>query len=244
MANDGDDEGLEKAIDDFAGPAADGQPIPPSKPRQVVDCLIVGFEPDGNRDFKSLILAAEVDGKLSSVGSVSAGIAQEVRDELNQQLRKLQRPEPFVPNHYAGIWVQPKLVCRVSAAEWSSNKRLVEPVFQQLLAEIPVARYAHCSAHAELSWRLCVWPFSPARLTADPCRFVRANPISIFSSRRNGRRIRSGLHRRRIVARVAVGCLPSWFVSLAADRAHRRAAMVVSRSARILSLIDFTSRAD
>jgi ATP dependent DNA ligase C terminal region len=140
MANDGDDEGLEKAIDDFAGPAADGQPVAPSKPRQVVDCLIVGFEPDGNRDFKSLILAAEVDGKLSSVGSVSAGIPQEVRDELNQQLRKLQRPEPFVPNHYAGIWVQPKLVCRVSAAEWSSNKRLVEPIFQQLLAEVPVTR--------------------------------------------------------------------------------------------------------
>jgi ATP dependent DNA ligase C terminal region len=140
MASNGE-EGLENAIDDFAGNAtANGQPVALPKPRLSVDCLIVGFEPDGNRDFKSLILASEVDGKLTCVGIVSSGIPQELREELNQRMRKLERPEPFVQNHYVGVWLQPKLVCRVTAAEWSGGKRLVEPIFQQLLADIPFTR--------------------------------------------------------------------------------------------------------
>jgi ATP dependent DNA ligase C terminal region len=144
LAENGNDEGLEKAIDDFAGPsgnpAANGEPVTPPKPHVTADCLIVGFEPDGNRDFKSLILATEVDGKLTCVGIVSAGIPQEVRDELNQRMRKLKRSDPFVPNHYVGEWVQPKLVCRVTATEWSSSKRLVTPKFEKLLADIPLGR--------------------------------------------------------------------------------------------------------
>ena len=142
LAQNGNDEGLEKAIDDFAGPAgnpaANGEPVTLPKPRVTADCLIVGFEPDGSRDFKSLILATEVDGKLACVGIVSAGIPPEVRDELNQRMRKLKRSEPFVPNHYIAEWVQPKLVCRVTATEWSSSKRLVAPKFEKLLADIPL----------------------------------------------------------------------------------------------------------
>jgi hypothetical protein len=142
MADNGNDEGLEKAIDDFAGPANNVPPsdsVEPPKPRVTVDCLIVGYEPDGERDFRSLILATEVDGKLTCVGVVSAGIPQEARDELNSRMRKLKRTEPFVANHYLGVWLKPKLVCRVNAMEWSSSKKLVEPVFQKLLAEVPLS---------------------------------------------------------------------------------------------------------
>jgi hypothetical protein len=143
LADNGADEGLEKAIDDFAGPAdgaANGAPEAPKKPRQMVDCLIVGFEPDGDHNFKSLILASEVDGKLSCVGEVSSGMPQEVRDELNLRLRKLERSTPFVTNHFDGVWVQPKLMCRISAADWTSGKHLAEPVFQQILADVPDTR--------------------------------------------------------------------------------------------------------
>ena len=100
----------------------------------------MGFEPDGDHNFKSLILASEVDGKLSCVGEVSSGMPQDVRDELNQRLRKLERATPFVPNQFDGVWVQPKLMCRISAADWTSSKHLADPVFQQILADVPDTR--------------------------------------------------------------------------------------------------------
>ena len=125
MANNGE-EGLENAIDDFAGPAtANGQPVTLPKPRLSVDCLIVGFEPDGNRDFKSLILATQVDGKLACVGIVSSGIPQEAaRGTQSAACASSSVPNPLCRITMSGVWVQPKLVCRITAAEWSSSKRL------------------------------------------------------------------------------------------------------------------------
>jgi hypothetical protein len=144
MAENGNDEGLEQAINDFAGPAdqagGNSPNVEATKKRLTVECLIIGFEPDGDHDFRSLILASEVGGKLSCVGVVSTGIAPEMREDLNRQMTKLKRTEPFVPNHYIGVWLKPKLVCRVSARDWSSSKHLVDPIFETLLAEIPLGK--------------------------------------------------------------------------------------------------------
>ncbi len=137
LAGDNQD-GLENAIQDFAGNAAAKEPekAPPPKPKIAIDCLIIGYEPDGENDFQSLILAAAVDGKLACVGTVNSGFTPEIRAQLIQRMRKLQRSEPFVPNRLSGKWLQPALACRVSAKQWSGNTKLVQPTFEELLDDI------------------------------------------------------------------------------------------------------------
>ncbi len=141
LAGDNQD-GLENAIQDFVG-KADNVIVPdktPPKPKLSVDCLIIGYEPKGDKDFSSLILAAEVDGKLTYVGTLDSGIPPEVRVELNRRMPTLIRADPFVPTRLAGKWLQPTLVCRVSAKERSKDKKLVQPAFEELLTDISIGK--------------------------------------------------------------------------------------------------------
>jgi hypothetical protein len=136
-------EGLEDAIQDFAGKAGgviDPDKAAPAKPKLAVDCLIIGYEPNGENDFRSLLLASEINGKLNYVGSVEGGIPPEVRSELNRRMQKLQRPDPFVQTRMTGKWLQPVLVCRIGAKEWSSNKKLMQPAFIQMLNDVATGK--------------------------------------------------------------------------------------------------------
>jgi hypothetical protein len=109
------------------------------QPQILVDCLIFGYEPMGNDDFSSLLLAAaDAGGKLRFVGTVSQGISSEVRAELNKRMRKLEQPEPFIHSGVVGTWLKPTLTCRVAAKEISESHKLVHPVFQQMLNDISV----------------------------------------------------------------------------------------------------------
>jgi ATP-dependent DNA ligase len=75
-------------------------------------CVVIGFEPSGTDDFRSLILAHEQGGQLRPVGKAGTGFDVALRKELNAWLWSHLRPKPIVPCKHKGLWVEPKLICR------------------------------------------------------------------------------------------------------------------------------------
>lgn len=102
------------------------------KATQVVHCAIVGYEPDGERDFKSLILATDLDGRLSCVGKVGTGFSMAVKAQLFALLQARCRQEPWFDPGIPGTWVEPGLYCSVSFLERTASGSLRAPVFLQL----------------------------------------------------------------------------------------------------------------
>jgi len=105
------------------------------KRRQRLVCAVVGFLPEGKNDFKSLVLAADFDGELRSVGKVGSGIDERLRERLNQILWSRLRPTPFVPSKTRGKWVEPGIYALVSYLELTPGGELRAPVFEGLLEE-------------------------------------------------------------------------------------------------------------
>jgi hypothetical protein len=133
---------LEESVQDFAGQAGDPDAKADERdaknPKLPVDCLIIGYKPLGDRDFYALILAADFGGKLVVVGTVTDGITPKVRAELNERMRPLRQPNPFIPCKLDGKWIRPELVCRIKAKRWSDDHRLIEPVFDEMLVDVDI----------------------------------------------------------------------------------------------------------
>jgi bifunctional non-homologous end joining protein LigD len=91
--------------------------------------VIIGFVPEGTRDFGALIVATEINGTLTSVGKVGSGFTDRVRDEINGFLWGHLRETPVVPSKVRGIWVEPKLYCLVRCMERTPSGQLRAPVF-------------------------------------------------------------------------------------------------------------------
>jgi hypothetical protein len=137
------DKNLQESIEDFAGKAAEPkvkETPDRNKPKLPVDCLIVGYRPLGDNDFTSLILAADLGGKLQIVGTVSEGISKEMRQQLNKRMREILQPNPFIACRLDGKWIQPVLVCKIKAKRWSEQSKLVDPVFQEMLVDVEVQK--------------------------------------------------------------------------------------------------------
>jgi hypothetical protein len=134
------DKNLQESIEDFAGKAAEPKvkedPELRNKPKLPVDCLIVGYKPLGNNDFTSLILGADIGGKLQIVGMVSEGISKETREQLNKRMKEIRQPNPFIPCRLDGKWIRPVLVCKIKAKRWSNEFKLIDPVFQEMLVDV------------------------------------------------------------------------------------------------------------
>jgi ATP-dependent DNA ligase len=105
------------------------------KKGETVSCAIIGYEPDGAEDFRSLILAAEQDGVLRYVGKVGTGIDTSMRKKLNALIRSRPRAKPFVPCKIKGKWIEPGLFCFVHCLERAGTGTLRMPVFKQLAEE-------------------------------------------------------------------------------------------------------------
>ena len=103
------------------------------KPVQVVHCAILGYEPDGERDFKSLIIGTDVDGELRCVGKVGSGLTVADKKRLFALLTARRRAQPLVPTELRGCWVEPGLYCSVSYLERTASGSLRAPVFLALL---------------------------------------------------------------------------------------------------------------
>jgi DNA ligase D-like protein (predicted ligase) len=99
------------------------------KPQQAVHCLILGYEPDGEHDFKSLIVATDFDGQLQCVGKVGSGLDQAAKAALRPLLFARRTERPLVPSELRGAWVQPGLFCRVGFLERTHGGALRAPVF-------------------------------------------------------------------------------------------------------------------
>lgn len=103
------------------------------KRSQRLHCLILGFEPDGDDDFKSLIIATERDGELRCVGRVGGGLTAAMHARLRQLLLARRTARPLIDAGIAGQWVEPGLYCSVSFLEWTASGALRGPVFLDLI---------------------------------------------------------------------------------------------------------------
>ena len=102
------------------------------KVQRQVHCLILGYEPDGARDFKSLIVATDVHGELRCVGKVGSGIGEAERTELKRLLFASRTARPLIEPGLPGRWVAPGIYCTVNFLEWTAGGALRAPVFVAL----------------------------------------------------------------------------------------------------------------
>jgi DNA ligase D-like protein (predicted ligase) len=105
------------------------------KKGETLGCAIIGYEPDGDNDFRSLILAAEQEGELHYVGKVGSGIEDAMHTRLYALMRARLRAKPFVPCKIKGKWIEPGLYCVVHCLERTANGTLRMPVFKGLVEE-------------------------------------------------------------------------------------------------------------
>ncbi len=96
-------------------------------------CAVIGFVPSGPDDFRSLIIAAEQDGKLRCVGKVGSGIDVALRKKINQLIWSRLQEKPVVPCAVKGKWISPGLFCKVNFMEVTPNGDLRAPVLKKLI---------------------------------------------------------------------------------------------------------------
>jgi bifunctional non-homologous end joining protein LigD len=104
------------------------------KVHQEDEFVIGGFtEPSGSRKyFGALLLGAYDRGKLHFVGKVGTGFNEQALTMLFKKFRPLIRKQsPFVdsPRDRDVTFLAPKLVAQISYQEWTSDKKLRQPVF-------------------------------------------------------------------------------------------------------------------
>lgn len=103
------------------------------KQQHVMLCAIIGFVPEGEADFGSLVLAAERDGEAIYVGRVGSGLSESKRAEILARLRPLVRSSPVVPcKSKEAVWVEPEVYCRVKYLEQTRSGQLRAPVFVEV----------------------------------------------------------------------------------------------------------------
>ena len=105
------------------------------KPKHRLVCSIMGFVPAADGGFKCLVLAAEEDGELRSVGRVTSGFTAPVRRRLSALLWRRRRPSPLVSCPSRARWVEPGLYCTVRYLGRTRRGSLRNPVFERLIVE-------------------------------------------------------------------------------------------------------------
>jgi bifunctional non-homologous end joining protein LigD len=104
------------------------------KVRQEQEFVIGGYTlPQGSRaHFGSLLLGAYRGNDLYFVGKVGTGFSAKTLASLAKMFRPLVRRTPaFVdpPRERDVIWLTPKLVAQIAFEEWTSDRKLRQPVF-------------------------------------------------------------------------------------------------------------------
>jgi len=105
------------------------------KVHQEDEFVIVGYTaPAGSRKhFGALLLAAHNDGgALRYVGKVGTGFTQATLAQLHKKFQPLIRSKPTVadpPRERDVTWLAPRQVAQISCAEWTSDRKLRQPVF-------------------------------------------------------------------------------------------------------------------
>jgi len=102
---------------------------------QESEVVIGGFtEPRKSRSyFGALVVGLYAEGKLHYVGHVGGGFNQKTLEQTYHLLKTLKSPQcPFFEKPQTNEpvqWVKPKLVAQVKFSEWTSDKRMRQPIF-------------------------------------------------------------------------------------------------------------------
>jgi bifunctional non-homologous end joining protein LigD len=104
------------------------------KVHQEEEFVIAGFTaPQGSRQhLGALLLGAYAGNDLHFVGKVGTGFSEQVLADLARMFRPLIRAgAPFVnpPRGKKITWLAPQLVAQIAFAEWTSDRKLRQPVF-------------------------------------------------------------------------------------------------------------------
>jgi len=110
------------------------------KVKQEDEFLIAGYTaPAGSREhFGALLLAAhdagrgEDGGPLRYVGKVGTGFSRQTLGQLFRKFQPLIRSKPPVadpPRERDVTWLAPRLVAQIAYEEWTSDRKLRQPVF-------------------------------------------------------------------------------------------------------------------
>jgi bifunctional non-homologous end joining protein LigD len=98
---------------------------------------ILGFLPEGEKDFRSLVIALEDDGNLVPAGRVGSGLDDATRATMAPELfaRVTHEPVVDVPRSGPGEvrWVEPGLYCEVKFLERTPDGLLRAPVFVRMV---------------------------------------------------------------------------------------------------------------
>jgi hypothetical protein len=132
-----DDKSMEEALEEFtdkAGVEMTDEELQKLKGnrQKMVKCLIIGFTPNRETDFDSLVLAVEEGNKWRFAGVMNEGVPVEVRSILNRRMRAIRRSTPVVPCDVKAIWLEPKLMCTVWYEQWTEEQQLKRPFFDKL----------------------------------------------------------------------------------------------------------------
>ncbi len=104
------------------------------KVHQEEEFVIAGFTaPQGSRQhIGALLLGAYAGEDLHFVGKVGTGFSEQMLADLARTFRPLVRPAAsFVdpPREKKLTWLEPQLVAQIAFAEWTSDRKLRQPVF-------------------------------------------------------------------------------------------------------------------
>jgi bifunctional non-homologous end joining protein LigD len=112
------------------------------KVHQEDEFVIAGYTaPAGSREhFGALLLAAHDHGQLRYAGKVGTGFTRVTLAELCKKFQPLVRAKPTVidpPRERDITWLAPRLVAQIAYAEWTSDRKLRQPVFLGLRDDKP-----------------------------------------------------------------------------------------------------------
>ncbi len=138
-----EEESIEDAIVDFAGQAmpGDAEPKKPKtpkapKPRVKTDCLIIGYKTNQVDEITEVLIATDASGRLVYAGKLVPELPADEKIAFFNKLRQAHAATPLVKTGQVATWVKPRFPCRVSFAEQSTNGRLLEMEWEELLPEI------------------------------------------------------------------------------------------------------------
>lgn len=135
----GNEDGLEKAVEDFAGSTGglgDNQEKKPTTPRLKADCVVIGYLPREKAKGVQLWLASEYKGKLAFVGRVTPRLGEPEIQELLAKLKEMHARRPLVSAPGEPQWVRPALTCRITFAKRDANGRFTDIQWDELLGEV------------------------------------------------------------------------------------------------------------
>jgi hypothetical protein len=143
-----DDKSMEESLEEFKEQAGVGGMTDEELAKlrgnrqKMVKCLIIGFTPNRESDFDSLVLAVEEGGKWRYAGVMREGVPVEVRSLLNQRMRTIRQTAPAVPCDVKAIWLVPKLMCTVWYEDWNADQRLKRPFFDKMQPDFVLKKQA------------------------------------------------------------------------------------------------------